>query len=312
MGVDLGGGDVGVAQQGLDDAQVGAALQQMGGEGVAKDVGADLRRVDAGADRGLFQQLGKAPGRQAAGLAARREQPGIGRVASGQEILAHRQPGLNRRAGGVVERRQPLLAALALDDQVGRVPRQGGQGQAHHLRHPHARGVGQLDQGRQPQALAAVLRRRGGDQPLDLLSREDLGQRAALLRRLDPAGRVVGPPAFPQHEPVELPDGRAPSGGRRGGEAGGAQTGEPGFDVLVRSGGKIPAPRPEEGRGVRQVLAVGGQGVAGGRALDGHHLEEGVDPALAHSTCSAANASPAKATADSVRPARRSAETRRA
>ncbi len=60
VGVDLGGGDVGVAQQGLDHAQVGAAFQQVGGEGVAQDVGADPGGVDAGVDRGLVQQLGEA------------------------------------------------------------------------------------------------------------------------------------------------------------------------------------------------------------------------------------------------------------
>jgi hypothetical protein len=35
VGVDLGGGDVAVAQEVLDDTQVGAAFQQMGGEAVA-------------------------------------------------------------------------------------------------------------------------------------------------------------------------------------------------------------------------------------------------------------------------------------
>ena len=48
MGVDLGGGDVGVAEQGLDHPQIRAALQQVGGEGVAQDVRADPGRIDAG------------------------------------------------------------------------------------------------------------------------------------------------------------------------------------------------------------------------------------------------------------------------
>ena len=70
VGVDLGGGDVGVAQQGLDDAQVGAAFQQMGGEGVAQDVGADALWIDAGRHGGLVQQLGEAARGHAPGLAA--------------------------------------------------------------------------------------------------------------------------------------------------------------------------------------------------------------------------------------------------
>ena len=48
VGVDLGGGDIGVAEQGLHHPQVGAALQQVGGEGVPQDVGADAGGIDAG------------------------------------------------------------------------------------------------------------------------------------------------------------------------------------------------------------------------------------------------------------------------
>src|SRR5215218_5277669 len=39
VGVDLGGGDVGVAKHGLDRPQVGSVLQQMGGEAVAEHMG---------------------------------------------------------------------------------------------------------------------------------------------------------------------------------------------------------------------------------------------------------------------------------
>lgn len=39
MGVDLRGGDVAVAQQFLDDAQVGPAAQQVGGKAVPQHVG---------------------------------------------------------------------------------------------------------------------------------------------------------------------------------------------------------------------------------------------------------------------------------
>ena len=42
VGVDLRGGDVGVAEHGLDRAQVGAALEQMGRERVAQLVRGDV------------------------------------------------------------------------------------------------------------------------------------------------------------------------------------------------------------------------------------------------------------------------------
>ena len=38
MGIDLGGRDVGVTEQGLHDAQVRAVVQQMAGKGVAQHV----------------------------------------------------------------------------------------------------------------------------------------------------------------------------------------------------------------------------------------------------------------------------------
>ncbi len=43
MGVDLRGGDVGMAEQHLQCAQIGAAFEQMRGEGVAQYVRTDLR-----------------------------------------------------------------------------------------------------------------------------------------------------------------------------------------------------------------------------------------------------------------------------
>ena len=51
VGVDLGGGDVGVAEEFLDDAEVGAVLEQVGGEGVAQEV-----RVDVLVEAGLLRR----------------------------------------------------------------------------------------------------------------------------------------------------------------------------------------------------------------------------------------------------------------
>ncbi len=70
VGVDLGGGDVGVAEQRLHDPQVRAALQQVGRERVAQHVRADLCRIDARVQRGLLQQLAESALGQAPGLAA--------------------------------------------------------------------------------------------------------------------------------------------------------------------------------------------------------------------------------------------------
>ena len=48
VGVELGRGEVGVAEHLLDGAQIGAALQQMGGERMAEQVRMDAVRVEPG------------------------------------------------------------------------------------------------------------------------------------------------------------------------------------------------------------------------------------------------------------------------
>ncbi len=112
-------------QQGLHHAQVSAAFQQVGGEGVAQDVGADAGRVDTGRDRRLIQKLGEAARGEMAALAVRGEQPGaVGRVRLSGGV-AGVQPGLDRLARGHVQRGQPLLAALAAHDQIGGVAANG-------------------------------------------------------------------------------------------------------------------------------------------------------------------------------------------
>ena len=42
VGVDLGGGDVGMAEHILDDSEVGAVVEEVGGEAVAELVGMDF------------------------------------------------------------------------------------------------------------------------------------------------------------------------------------------------------------------------------------------------------------------------------
>ena len=49
VGVNLGGGDVGVAEHGLHGADVGAVHEEVGGEAVTEGVGGDVFR-----DAGLF------------------------------------------------------------------------------------------------------------------------------------------------------------------------------------------------------------------------------------------------------------------
>ena len=54
VGVDLRRRDITVPQQGLNDAQVAAIVQQVAGKGVAQDVWTDKRRCQAGGAGELF------------------------------------------------------------------------------------------------------------------------------------------------------------------------------------------------------------------------------------------------------------------
>ena len=59
VGVDLRGRDVRVAEQFLNDAEVGAAAEEVCGEAVTHEVGIDIR-IDAGAGGVLFDELADA------------------------------------------------------------------------------------------------------------------------------------------------------------------------------------------------------------------------------------------------------------
>ena len=59
MGVDLGRGDIGVAEKLLHGAQIRAPLQQMAGEGMAEHMRGDARRLDPGAKQRAPLALGR-------------------------------------------------------------------------------------------------------------------------------------------------------------------------------------------------------------------------------------------------------------
>ena len=55
MGIDLRSRDIGVAEQRLHDAQIGAVMQEVAGEGVAQHVRGDQPRREARCGRQLLQ-----------------------------------------------------------------------------------------------------------------------------------------------------------------------------------------------------------------------------------------------------------------
>ncbi len=91
MRVDLRGRNVGMAEQGLHHAEVGAVLQEMAGKGVAQHVGADLGGLEPRGRGELLQFAGEMLAGQMAALAERGEQPfGFGGI--GLSLARGRSP----------------------------------------------------------------------------------------------------------------------------------------------------------------------------------------------------------------------------
>jgi hypothetical protein len=83
VGVDLGGGNAGVTEQGLDAAEVGAGVEHVGGKGMAQLVGADADG-DAGVAEVFFEEIADCDGGDAPAALGNEERPrgdtGLGTV----------------------------------------------------------------------------------------------------------------------------------------------------------------------------------------------------------------------------------------
>src|SRR5581483_955548 len=113
VGVDLRRRDVGMTQELLHGAQVGAALEQVAGEGVAQHVRRDARRLDPRRDRQRLELLTEALARQML-APGRRKEPSRYALAIGF-VLAHRgEMGRERFPRRIVERNEPLPPPFAL------------------------------------------------------------------------------------------------------------------------------------------------------------------------------------------------------
>src|SRR6185437_316143 len=75
MGVDLRRRDIGVAEHLLHAAQIGAAVEEVTGKGVAQHMRREARRIESGTERQLLQKLADPLPGQKPALAARRKQP---------------------------------------------------------------------------------------------------------------------------------------------------------------------------------------------------------------------------------------------
>ena len=185
--VQLGRGEIGMAEHLLHGAQVGASLEQVRGERVAQEVGMDA----LGLEPCLVGEAAQDEEDAGAG-----ERPAV-RVEEQLLPVAPVEVGPAARevaAEGVrclaPDRDDPFLAALAeaADEPVLEI--HGLPVERDRLAHAQPGAVEELAEG----AVAEVSRRRPGgrvEEPLDLGGRERARQRPAALRELDVRRRVV-------------------------------------------------------------------------------------------------------------------------
>lgn len=110
VGVNLRGRDVRVAEQFLNDAEIGSTAEQMGGETVAHEVRIDIR-FDPGAGGVLFDELADAGSGE---LFSPDREENLGAGFFGDEFRAFAlEVGSNGFTGGLAERDEAGFFALA-------------------------------------------------------------------------------------------------------------------------------------------------------------------------------------------------------
>ena len=303
MRIDFGGRDVGMAEQRLDRAQIGAAFEQMGRERMAQHVRADPRRIDPASAAELLDQLVET---DAANMGpAGRKQP---LAVCGDVRTPQRRGG----AGTIRDRHQPLAPALALQDQIGPVGRDRAQRQRDQFGRSEPGTVEQFDQCRETEVEGQWRFDRQpalefGKQPVDIVMAEDFGQRPA--RHWPRQGRagIIGTQPLVRQKREETPKrGRFTRNGRRCER-------HPMFGQLR----DLSLPHLGETAiemlgSATQIGCVGDQRVLGRPRFRRQHFEEAIDqPRIVSLACHHVriSASAAIIRASGSRPTRRSAVT---
>ena len=123
VGVDLGGADVGVAEEGLDGADVGAVVEEVGGEGVAEGVGGDVFG-DAGEFGVFFYEALDGAGGEAAVVAGGVGGAGVSGVVEeegGELVGAALQIFGGTGCGCFTDKNGAVFLAFAADDEFAAV-----------------------------------------------------------------------------------------------------------------------------------------------------------------------------------------------
>ena len=172
VGVDLGGGDVGMPKHHLHGPEVGSAGEQVGGKGMAEHMGAHCF-VDAGGPGVLPDDLPE----PVAGHAC----PSIGKKKVVAPLFLEEQGpamvkiALDNGAGSLVERYQPFFIAFANNPDMAAGHVTALNREADQFGYPYACGIEQVKHGPVAQYQRSWLVSAGLQEPLDFAQGECLG-----------------------------------------------------------------------------------------------------------------------------------------
>ncbi len=123
-----------------------------------------------------------------------------------QKLATHFQIGIDRRARTGMKRRQPLLAALAPDQDKSVPASDAGQRQPRKLRHPEAAGIQHLDNRRQALAFGGLILTRRVEHRFHIGGGKNFGQWTAAPGRIHRVGGIVGAHLLGEQKTVKLPE----------------------------------------------------------------------------------------------------------
>jgi hypothetical protein len=199
MGIDLGGGDVGMAEHHLDRPQVGAMAEEMAGEGVADHMGRDFLG-DARHQCRFAEDLPES-------------QPGHAGAAAGDEEIVAPPVFQNQRPGGLqivldllpclfAKGDEPFFIALTEDPDKTGAEITRGERQSNQFGHPQTSRIKGKEHGVIPGADRGLQGWRG-EQAEDLRLRQGLGQGFAAAWQVDRGKGVMLGQAFPRQKIVK-------------------------------------------------------------------------------------------------------------
>ncbi|MNS59333.1 hypothetical protein D3C72_922880 [compost metagenome] len=270
VGIDLGGGEIGVAQQLLHRPQIAGGLQHVGGEAVAQLVGMNVGIEGLLVAPAVEPLLYRAGRQSLPALGDEQRLPLVPRQ-QGPHLEPLLQPLHRHPAHG----QHPLPRPLAGDPELALIELHVREVEPHQLGEAQAGGVHQLHDGAIPHRQRILL---VGDveQLVHLVHVEVFGQRPPLLGGHYAAGRVGREPPLAHLPVAEAAQGGDLGGERSGGEAGLVHPGHQAAHLARLEPGPVIDPQPDQlgGHGLQMGLIVAA-GMRAELALDPQVFDKG-------------------------------------